>query len=130
MLALTVCVPGVSRMVRSGAVDLSGPVQHVQPCTVILMERNKSRREGDLAFDEVTFDTEGRRPAEPWRVYPNRSMALNLGEAEQRSVSDSCRWCQLQHENEKEKRQKTKTRQKPRSSDKEEEERQRGREAD
>lgn len=75
--------------------DLSDSVQHGQLRTVILMERNKSRREGDLAFDEVTLDTEGRRPAEPRRVYPNRSMAFNLGEAVKRSVSDSCRWCQL-----------------------------------
>lgn len=98
-----------------------------QPRTVILMERNKSRREGDLAFDEVTLDTEGRRSAGPRRVYPNRSMAFNLGEARQRSVSDSCRWCQLRREKRKKTPQQTK--QKPRSSDREVEERQRGREA-
>lgn len=88
-------------MVRSGTVDLSDTVQHGHLRTVILMGRNKSRREGDLAFDEVTLDTEGQRSAEPRRVYPNRSMAFNLGEARQRAVSDSCRWCQLQDEKRK-----------------------------
>lgn len=108
-------------MVRSQTVDLSDSAKHGQLRTVILMERNKSRREGDLAFDEVTLDTEGRQPAEPRRVYPNRSMVFNLGEARQRSVSDSCRWCQLRHE--KKRKKKPKTKQKARSSDKEEEER-------
>lgn len=105
MLFLSVCVAGVSRMVRSPTVDLSNSVKHGQLRTVILMERNKSRREGDLAFDEVTLDTEGRQPAEPRRVYPNRSMAFNLGEARQRLVSDSCRWCQLRHEKRKKSKQ-------------------------
>lgn len=100
-------------MVRSRTVDPSNSVQHRQLRTVILMERNKSRREGDLAFDEVTLDTEGRRPAEPLRVYPNRSMAFNLGEARRRSVSDSCRWCQLRHEKERGKKNKTKTNRSP-----------------
>lgn len=36
------------------------------------------RREGDLAVDEVTLDPEGQRLAEPGRVYPSRSMLLNI----------------------------------------------------
>lgn len=59
-------------------------------CAAILMERaavrsqkqeQVLRQEGDLAFDEARLDTEGQSPAEPERVYPSRSIALNLRKA-------------------------------------------------
>ena len=71
-------------------VDPSDSMKERWCCPAILMERaavwpqkqeQALRQKGDLTFDEATLDTEGQLPAEPQRVYPSRSMALNLRKA-------------------------------------------------